>query len=89
MCEKTWSNGYCKLTSFNSVSNLQRLSIAIRMVNKGVQKDHLILAVNSMTCTGSLIGFNKSGYKALFRSLNVQIPFAEATLFVSCPFALS
>lgn len=21
MCEKTWSNGYCKLTSFNSVSN--------------------------------------------------------------------
>ncbi|KAL5698611.1 DNA-directed RNA polymerase [Ranunculus cassubicifolius] len=60
---------------------VQRLSKSIRMVNKGVQKEHLILAANSMTCTGSLIGFNKSGYRALFRSLNVQIPFTEATLF--------
>ncbi|KAF5206332.1 Dna-directed rna polymerase v subunit, partial [Thalictrum thalictroides] len=60
---------------------VQRLSTSIRMVNKGVLKEHLILAANSMTCTGSLIGFNKGGYKALFRSLNVQIPFTEATLF--------
>ncbi|KAL5701039.1 DNA-directed RNA polymerase [Ranunculus cassubicifolius] len=60
---------------------VQRLSKSIRMVNKGVQKEHLILAANSMTCTGSLVGFNKSGYRALFRSLNVQIPFTEATLF--------
>ncbi|KAF9587111.1 hypothetical protein IFM89_039671 [Coptis chinensis] len=58
-----------------------RLSSSIRKVNKGVLKKHLLLAANSMTCTGSLIGFNKAGYKALFRSLDVHIPFTEATLF--------
>ncbi|PIA52516.1 hypothetical protein AQUCO_01000412v1 [Aquilegia coerulea] len=60
---------------------VQRLSMSIRMVNKGVLKEHLVLAASSITCTGSLIGFSKGGYKSLFRSLNVQIPFTEATMF--------
>ncbi|MCL7023806.1 hypothetical protein MKW94_016863, partial [Papaver nudicaule] len=60
---------------------VERLTTSIRMVAKGVLKEHLILVANSMTCTGNLIGFNSGGYKALFRSLNVQIPFTEATLF--------
>ena len=29
--------------------------------------------VNSMTYTENLIGFNSSGYKALSRSLNIQV----------------
>lgn len=62
---------------------LQRLSTSVKMVNKGVLKDHLILVANSMTCTGSLIGFNIAGYKATFRSLKVHVPFTESTLFVS------
>lgn len=41
-----------------------------------------MLVGNSMTCTGNLIGFNTSGFKALFRSLKVQVPFTEATLLV-------
>lgn len=53
------------------------------MVTKGVLKDHLVLLANSMTCAGNLVGFNAGGIKALSRSLNVQIPFTEATLFVS------
>ncbi|XP_066321217.1 DNA-directed RNA polymerase V subunit 1-like [Miscanthus floridulus] len=60
---------------------VQRLSTTVKMVNKGVLKDHLILVANSMTCTGSLIGFNIAGYKATFRSLKVQVPFTESTLF--------
>lgn len=36
-----------------------------------------------MTYSGNLVGFNKAGIKALSRSLNVQVPFTEATLFVS------
>lgn len=62
---------------------VQRLSTTVKMVSKGVLKDHLILVSNSMTCTGNLIGFNTSGYKATFRSLKVQVPFTESTLFVS------
>jgi len=52
------------------------------MVSKGVIKEHLVLVGNNMTCTGNLIGFNTSGFKALFRALKVQVPFTEATLFV-------
>lgn len=55
------------------------------MVTKGVLKDHLVLLANSMTYSGNLIGFNMGGIKALSRSLNVQVPFTEATLFVSNP----
>jgi hypothetical protein len=53
------------------------------MVAKNVLKHHLILVANSMTCTGNLNGFNTGGYKATFRSLKVQVPFTESTLFVS------
>nr|GMD59609.1 DNA-directed RNA polymerase V subunit 1 [Ipomoea batatas] len=60
---------------------VQRLSTSVTMVTKGVLKDHLLLLANTMTCAGSLVGFNAGGIKALSRSLNVQIPFAEATLF--------
>ncbi|TVU33434.1 hypothetical protein EJB05_25251, partial [Eragrostis curvula] len=58
-----------------------RLSTTVKMVAKNVLKDHLILVANSMTCTGNLIGFNTGGYKATFRSLKVQVPFTESTLF--------
>ena len=34
--------------------------------------------VNSMTCVENLIDFNSSDYKALSRSLNIQVPFTEA-----------
>ncbi|KAL6629149.1 hypothetical protein ACP70R_028914 [Stipagrostis hirtigluma subsp. patula] len=60
---------------------VQRLSTTVTMVAKGVLKDHLILVANSMTCTGKLNGFNTGGYKATFRSLKVQVPFTESTLF--------
>ncbi|XP_062218221.1 DNA-directed RNA polymerase V subunit 1-like [Phragmites australis] len=60
---------------------VQRLSTTIKMVAKNVRKDHLILVANSMTCTGNLNGFNTGGYKATFRSLKVQVPFTESTLF--------
>lgn len=59
------------------------MSKSIKMVSKGVMKEHLLLVANSMTCTGKLIGFNTGGYKALFRSFKVEVPFTEATLFVS------
>ncbi|KAJ0046600.1 hypothetical protein Pint_05268 [Pistacia integerrima] len=62
-------------------STALRLSTSVTMVAKGVRKEHLILLANSMTCTGNLLGFNSGGYKALSRSLNVQVPFTEATLF--------
>ncbi|XAR54458.1 DNA-directed RNA polymerase [Bertholletia excelsa] len=60
---------------------VQRLSTSVSMVTKGLLKEHLILLANSMTCSGNLIGFNSGGIKAMFRSLNVQVPFTEATLF--------
>ena len=37
---------------------------------------------NSMTCAENLIGFNSGGYKALSRSLNIQVSFTEMTLFI-------
>lgn len=53
------------------------------MVTKGVLKDHLLLLGNSMTCAGTLIGFNTGGIKSLSRLLGVQVPFMNATLYVS------
>ena len=44
-------------------------------------KKHLMPLANSMTCAESLVGFNSGGYKALFRSLNIQVLFIETTLF--------
>lgn len=60
---------------------VQRLSKSVTMVSKGILKEHLILLANSMTCAGNLVGFNSGGYKALSRSLKIQVPFTEATLF--------
>ena len=40
-----------------------------------------MLLANSVTCTENLIGFNSGGYKALSRSLNIQVSFTEITLF--------
>ena len=44
-------------------------------------KGHLMPLANSMTCAGNLIGFNSGGYKALSRSLNIQVSFIETILF--------
>ncbi|GAV75269.1 RNA_pol_Rpb1_2 domain-containing protein/RNA_pol_Rpb1_3 domain-containing protein/RNA_pol_Rpb1_1 domain-containing protein/RNA_pol_Rpb1_5 domain-containing protein/DUF3223 domain-containing protein [Cephalotus follicularis] len=60
---------------------VQRLATSVKMVAKGILKEHLILLANSMTCAGNLIGFNSGGYKALLRSFNIQVPFTEATHF--------
>ncbi|CAN6243084.1 unnamed protein product [Urochloa humidicola] len=65
--------------AFNQV--VQRLSTTVKMVAKGVLRDHLILVANSMACTGNLYGFNTGGYKKTFQSLKVQVPFTESTLF--------
>jgi DNA-directed RNA polymerase-5 subunit 1 len=62
---------------------LQRLAASVRMVAKGVLREHLILLASSMTCGGNLVGFNTGGYKTLARQLNIQVPFTDATLFVS------
>ena len=40
-----------------------------------------MLLANSMTSARNLIGFNSGGYKALSRSLNIQMSFTEAPLF--------
>ena len=51
---------------------------------KGVEKaskEILMSLASSMTCVGNLIGFNSGGYKALSRSLNIQMSFTEAPLF--------
>ncbi|XP_045813613.1 DNA-directed RNA polymerase V subunit 1-like isoform X1 [Trifolium pratense] len=62
---------------------IQRLAASVRMVAKGVLREHLILLASSMTCGGNLVGFNTGGYKTLARQLNIQVPFTDATLFVS------
>ena len=64
-------------------SFFQHLSKAVGMVTKSVLMEHLITVASSMTCTGSLHGFNRSGYEATFQSLKVQAPFTKATLSVS------
>ena len=44
-------------------------------------KEHFMPLANSMTCVGNLIDFNSDGYKALSRSLNIQVLLTETTLF--------
>ncbi|CAJ1978050.1 unnamed protein product [Sphenostylis stenocarpa] len=61
--------------------DLERVAASVKMVAKGVLREHLILLASSMTCGGNLVGFNTSGYKALSRQLNIQVPFTDATLF--------
>lgn len=60
---------------------IQRLAASVRMVAKGVLREHLILLASSMTCGGNLVGFNIGGYKTLAHQLNIQVPFTDATLF--------
>ncbi|XP_054811699.1 DNA-directed RNA polymerase V subunit 1 isoform X2 [Prosopis cineraria] len=60
---------------------IRRLALSVKMVAKGVLREHLLLLASSMTCGGSLVGFNTGGYKALGKQLKIQIPFTDATLF--------
>jgi hypothetical protein len=60
---------------------VQRLSTTMKMVAKGILKDHLVPVASIPTCSGSWNGFNNVGYKATFRPLKVQIPLTESTLF--------
>ncbi|KAI3824623.1 hypothetical protein L1987_06087 [Smallanthus sonchifolius] len=60
---------------------VQRLSISVSMVTKGMLKEHLLLLASSMTCAGFLVGFNLAGIKALNKMLNFQVPFSEATVY--------
>jgi DNA-directed RNA polymerase-5 subunit 1 len=53
----------------------------MKTVAKGILKDHRVPVASSMTCSGSLNGFNNAGYKATFRPLKVPVPLTEFTLF--------
>jgi DNA-directed RNA polymerase-5 subunit 1 len=53
----------------------------MKMVAKGILKDHLVLVVDSMMNTSIKKRFNNAGYKATFRPLKVQVPLIESTLF--------
>jgi DNA-directed RNA polymerase-5 subunit 1 len=53
----------------------------MKMVAKGILKDHLVLVADSMMSTGIKKRFNNTGYKATFRPLKVQVPLTESTLF--------
>jgi DNA-directed RNA polymerase-5 subunit 1 len=53
----------------------------MKMVAKGILKDHLVLVADSMMNTDIKKRFNNAGYKATFRPLKVQVPLTESTLF--------
>jgi DNA-directed RNA polymerase-5 subunit 1 len=53
----------------------------MKMVAKGILKDHRVPVASSTTCFGSLNGFNNAGYKATFRPLKMPVPLTESTLF--------
>jgi DNA-directed RNA polymerase-5 subunit 1 len=53
----------------------------MKMVTKGILKDHLVLVADSMMSTGIKKRFNNAGYKATFCPLKVQVPLTESTLF--------
>jgi DNA-directed RNA polymerase-5 subunit 1 len=53
----------------------------MKMVAKGILKDHLVLVAGSMMSTGIKKRFNNAGYKVTFRPLKVQVPLTESTLF--------
>jgi DNA-directed RNA polymerase-5 subunit 1 len=53
----------------------------MKMVAKGILKDHLVLVTDSMMNTGIEKRFNNDGYKATFHPLKVQVPLTESTLF--------
>jgi hypothetical protein len=60
---------------------VQRLPITMKMVAKGILKDHLVLVTDSMMSIGIKKRFNNAGYKATFRPLKVQVRLTESTLF--------
>jgi hypothetical protein len=60
---------------------VQRLPMTMKMVAKGILKDHLVLVADSKMSTGIKKRFNNAGYKATFRPLKVQVPLTESTLF--------
>jgi hypothetical protein len=53
----------------------------MKMVAKGILKDHLVLVADSMMNTGIEKIFNNAGYKTTFHPLKVQVPLTESTLF--------
>jgi DNA-directed RNA polymerase-5 subunit 1 len=53
----------------------------MKMVAKGILKDHLVLVADIMMSTGIKKRFNNAGYKATFRPLKVQVPLTGSTLF--------
>jgi DNA-directed RNA polymerase-5 subunit 1 len=53
----------------------------MKMVAKGILKDHLVLVADSMMSTDIKKRFNNAGYKATFHPLKVQVPLIESTLF--------
>jgi DNA-directed RNA polymerase-5 subunit 1 len=53
----------------------------MKMVARGILKDHLVLVTDSVMSTGIKKRFNNAGYKATFRPLKVQVPLTESTLF--------
>jgi DNA-directed RNA polymerase-5 subunit 1 len=53
----------------------------MKMVAKGILKDHLVLVADSMMSTGTKKRFNDASYKATFHPLKVQVPLTESTLF--------
>jgi DNA-directed RNA polymerase-5 subunit 1 len=60
---------------------VQRLSTTMKMVAKGILKDHLVLVADSMMSIGIKKRFNNASYKATFHPLKVQVPLTESTLF--------
>jgi DNA-directed RNA polymerase-5 subunit 1 len=53
----------------------------MKMVAKGILKDHLVLVADSMMSINIKKRFNKAGYKATFHPLKVQVYLTESTLF--------
>jgi DNA-directed RNA polymerase-5 subunit 1 len=60
---------------------VQRLPMTMKMVAKGILKDHLVLVADSMMSTGIKKRFNNAGYKVTFHPLKMQVPLTESTLF--------
>ena len=59
-----------------------KYGLNVKMCRDMLLEEHFMLLSNSVTCVGNLIGFNSGGYKALSRSLNIQVLFIEITLFI-------
>jgi DNA-directed RNA polymerase-5 subunit 1 len=53
----------------------------MKMVAKGILKNHLVLVADSMMSIDIKKRFNNAGYKATFLPLKVPVPLTESTLF--------